>query len=277
MDLLGRRKALSLENDKNMQCNLAICLMHLKKIAEAKLLLQSVHTPCENGQIGESFSRSFDRATQLLRELESVGSLKIVTEKNEELEKTPTLFTQPKRCMQVANKCGHGRWSYAEASNHGCSRKLLFQQEKNCENVHQSEPASGLTSEERIMNTLGDPASVISSDILEVDEPRKDAKGEFSHGSMTSIGDCNNTGKAEDGENRKTWADMVEEDDQESENLLAHHEQGFLSTESILSPQITRVQKLEPLVLEDGYYTQPLHAGRKYKSLLHTSMAERHP
>lgn len=455
--LLSCRKALSLEPDKNMQCNLAICLMHLNKMAEAKLLLQSVTTSCENGQIDDSFSRAFDRATQLLRELESDCSLKIVTEKNEKmydmqkpfllrarrnfrgtsqatirdklpeseipknseiihpyeilnelggelsvpqtvydddnislsgskpkivkspwgsgrrtsnisqkeeecdasfsLEKTSrVLYTQPKRFIRLASKCDHGRWSYAEASSRGCSRKLLFQQEKNCENVCQPESASGLTSEE---NTLGDPAtmnrkaSVISftigvwrRDVLEVDdEPIKDTNSEFSLGSMTPVGDCsrlteaaaensdhkrsrqkrkNNVDYSQDflaSENRKTWADMVEEDDQESEDLLAHHEQGFLSLESILSPKNTPVnnsddddddddkeaggklfgnenrspntilktpcpvkrfesliQKLEPLVLEEGYYTQPLHAGssswRKVQNSLHIAMAE---
>ncbi|KAL3522877.1 hypothetical protein ACH5RR_015711 [Cinchona calisaya] len=64
------RKALSLEPDKNKQCNLAICLIHLNKTAEAKFLLESVRASCINEQMAESYGRSFERATQIIEELE---------------------------------------------------------------------------------------------------------------------------------------------------------------------------------------------------------------
>lgn len=64
------RKALSLEPDKNQQCNLAICLIHLNKTAEAKFLLESVRASCINEQMEESHVRSFERAAQILEDLE---------------------------------------------------------------------------------------------------------------------------------------------------------------------------------------------------------------
>ncbi|KAK6150150.1 hypothetical protein DH2020_017675 [Rehmannia glutinosa] len=63
------RKALSFESDKNKQCNLAICLMHLNKLTEAKFLLQAIRG--ENGHVDESHVKSYERASQMLAEFES--------------------------------------------------------------------------------------------------------------------------------------------------------------------------------------------------------------
>ncbi|XP_021888497.1 protein POLLENLESS 3-like [Carica papaya] len=65
------RKALSLEVDKNKQCNLAICLMHMNRIAEAKSLLLAVRDSPKKRQMDESCAKSFERAYQILREKES--------------------------------------------------------------------------------------------------------------------------------------------------------------------------------------------------------------
>ncbi|CDP12570.1 unnamed protein product [Coffea canephora] len=70
------RKALSLEPDKNKQCNLAICLIYLNKTAEAKFLLQSVRASCVNEQMDESYGKSFERATQILEDLEKQSSVR---------------------------------------------------------------------------------------------------------------------------------------------------------------------------------------------------------
>ncbi|KAL7089540.1 hypothetical protein ACP275_13G191100 [Erythranthe tilingii] len=63
------RKALSFESDKNKQCNLAVCLMHMNKLTEAKLLLQA--TSDNNGRIDETHVKSYERAYQILLEFES--------------------------------------------------------------------------------------------------------------------------------------------------------------------------------------------------------------
>ncbi|XP_027338252.1 protein POLLENLESS 3-like [Abrus precatorius] len=68
------RKALSFEVDRNKQCNLAICLMHMNKITEAKFLLQAVTTASKNRKMDDSFVKSFERATQMLVEMESSPS-----------------------------------------------------------------------------------------------------------------------------------------------------------------------------------------------------------
>ncbi|BAT87693.1 hypothetical protein LR48_Vigan09g180900 [Vigna angularis] len=68
------RKALSFEVDRNKQCNLAICLMHMNKIKEAKFLLQAVRTATKNRKMDESFAKSFERASQMLIEIETTSS-----------------------------------------------------------------------------------------------------------------------------------------------------------------------------------------------------------
>lgn len=70
------RKALSFEADKNKQCNLAVCLMHMNKLTEAKFLLQTI--PSDNGAVDESYAKSYERASEILTEFESQHVLKPV-------------------------------------------------------------------------------------------------------------------------------------------------------------------------------------------------------
>ncbi|TQE12048.1 hypothetical protein C1H46_002442 [Malus baccata] len=69
-------KALSLEPDKNKQCNLAICLMHMNRFTEAKHLLQVVRDSSGNKPMDESYAKSFERAYQMLTELEAQSVLR---------------------------------------------------------------------------------------------------------------------------------------------------------------------------------------------------------
>ncbi|VVB07883.1 unnamed protein product [Arabis nemorensis] len=64
------RNALSLETDNNKLCNLAICLMRMDRIPEAKSLLEDVRQSLENQWKDESFYKSFERATEMLAERE---------------------------------------------------------------------------------------------------------------------------------------------------------------------------------------------------------------
>eukprot|EP00257_Ricinus_communis_P018510 XP_015577246.1 uncharacterized protein LOC8265513 [Ricinus communis] len=77
------RKALSVEPDYNKQCNLALCLMHMNKIPEAKSLLQAVSDSCGSTEMDESYAKSFERAVEMLNDLESVSLLKPVEEERE--------------------------------------------------------------------------------------------------------------------------------------------------------------------------------------------------
>ncbi|KAL2484195.1 protein POLLENLESS 3-like [Forsythia ovata] len=70
------RKGLSFESDKNKKCNLAVCLMHMNKLTEAKFLLQTVRDSSENEHVDETHAKSFERATQMLAEMESHHVLK---------------------------------------------------------------------------------------------------------------------------------------------------------------------------------------------------------
>ncbi|KAJ4842060.1 hypothetical protein Tsubulata_044121 [Turnera subulata] len=62
------RKALSMEPDKNKQCNLAICLMHMNRIPEARSLLQAVEAGSK--PMDDSYAKSFERASEMLTELD---------------------------------------------------------------------------------------------------------------------------------------------------------------------------------------------------------------
>ncbi|XVF86130.1 hypothetical protein PTKIN_Ptkin18bG0016000 [Pterospermum kingtungense] len=64
------RKALLLEPDKNKQCNLAICLMHMNRLSEAKLLLEDVKASSGNEEMDESYSKSYERAVEMLLQSE---------------------------------------------------------------------------------------------------------------------------------------------------------------------------------------------------------------
>ncbi|PIM98312.1 hypothetical protein CDL12_29204 [Handroanthus impetiginosus] len=81
------RKALSFESDKNKQCNLAVCLMHMNKLAEAKFLLQAMKVSSDNANMDESHhAKSYERATQMLAELESQRVLNPIKETARENE-----------------------------------------------------------------------------------------------------------------------------------------------------------------------------------------------
>ncbi|CAK8531413.1 unnamed protein product [Lathyrus sativus] len=82
------RKALSFEVDRNKQCNLAICLMKMNKITEARFLLQAVTTATKNRKMDDSFVKSFERATQMLQEIESTQLVDSVKDKGDKIIET---------------------------------------------------------------------------------------------------------------------------------------------------------------------------------------------
>ncbi|KAL2934631.1 Protein POLLENLESS 3, partial [Bienertia sinuspersici] len=72
------RKALSIEHDRNNQCNLTIFLMHTNRKPQAKILLDAVHASCPKGwsRMGEPYSKSLKQAFKLLADIESQPSYK---------------------------------------------------------------------------------------------------------------------------------------------------------------------------------------------------------
>ncbi|XP_050370058.1 uncharacterized protein LOC126788133 [Argentina anserina] len=72
------KNALALEPDKNKQCNLAVCLMCMNRITEARHLLQAVRNSSGNKPMDESYAKSFERAFEMLTELEQQSVLKTI-------------------------------------------------------------------------------------------------------------------------------------------------------------------------------------------------------
>ncbi|XP_038678813.1 uncharacterized protein LOC119980259 isoform X2 [Tripterygium wilfordii] len=167
------RKALLLEPDNNKECNLAVCLMHMNRVTEAKSLLESVRVASSNKEMDESYAKSFERAVQMLTDLESQSKLKlnpheqedgklqrsfmsprdgklIHTSRNsnlcESLQKgaytspelmrknSEALYTQPKRCLWGFNRDDQVITRRGEV-NGSVNRKLSFQLTVNAESV----------------------------------------------------------------------------------------------------------------------------------------------
>nr|XP_043608321.1 protein SULFUR DEFICIENCY-INDUCED 1-like [Erigeron canadensis] len=142
------RKALSLEPDKNKQCNLAICLMYTDRMIEGKFLLNNVKDSNRSRDVYESYAKSYERAIQVMHELEScsfVTSFSMFLSRNKETDSSEeagndncdsmqpeTPYTYQKPCLlplngipntpytQPCDKAGH--------LNGGCLRKLQFGQ-----------------------------------------------------------------------------------------------------------------------------------------------------
>lgn len=76
------RKALAIEPDNNKVCNLGICLLKQGRVDEAKVLLQSVKPAAggENRWGSDSHLKSYERAQEMLLELEAPSSTTLITE-----------------------------------------------------------------------------------------------------------------------------------------------------------------------------------------------------
>lgn len=92
-------QALAIRLDYNKQCNLVICLMQTGRLVEAKSLLRIVPKPSSNYN-AESYLRSFDRAFEMLEELEKQSTPHAKKEEIKQVESTtpsanvPTLLNE---------------------------------------------------------------------------------------------------------------------------------------------------------------------------------------
>lgn len=95
------RKALSIEPDNNKMCNLGICLMKQGRIGEAKTMLQCVK-PASDGPWGlDSHLKSYERAQEMLKELESQSVCSSFSQENLDSEAVEILQSsvwQPQPC-----------------------------------------------------------------------------------------------------------------------------------------------------------------------------------
>ncbi|CAJ2657932.1 unnamed protein product [Trifolium pratense] len=137
------RKALSFEVDRNKQCNLAICLMQMNKITEARFLLQAVTTATKNRKMDDSFVKSYERAMQMLQEMEStaVPSMDSVKDKGDNKFNESQRFSGRNMSSQYStpnsNSSGkntdtvksrtENNWLDVKESHHSHARRRLYE------------------------------------------------------------------------------------------------------------------------------------------------------
>lgn len=185
-----------LDQDKNMQCNLAYCLLQTHRIEEAKSLLEAVKSSSEDKYMDdESYLKSYERAVSKLIELEQENCpMKVNSDSRNSwnahncfpkpCSQSPMILTQPRSPWRLTKTDQRKKiWNGRIVGN--SSRKLSF--EKNDINSYEYR---------KIYDHLQQ---------VEVDEIKKNS------------GWCQNTA-AElsmlSQLSKKSWADMVEEDDE---------------------------------------------------------------
>ncbi|RIA04040.1 hypothetical protein BRARA_K01812 [Brassica rapa] len=211
------RRALCLEPDKNKQCNLAICLMRMGRIPEAKSLIDAVRDSSAEIESGdEPFTKSYDRAVEMLAEVESKdpedglsdkfyagcsfanGTMKEnkaprnANRNHSHVPPSPAsvrqnsagLFTQPRGCK------GDQKNGVSEEETGGAARKLLFDKPIGSQRVKLLKSGEG---EQHMKGKKLD-----QNMIHDLHEYIKDTA------------DCLKSGS------KKSWADMAEEEDEES-------------------------------------------------------------
>ncbi|XP_060174540.1 protein POLLENLESS 3-like [Lycium barbarum] len=290
------RKALSLEPDKNKQSNLAICLMHLNKITEARFLIQSIKAS-DRRQMDDSCTKSFERATQMLAELESHGTLN--SKEPEDASRPPkNFFTQPRRFSCSVNESN----GFTKDTVNACSRRLLFEQTTNNENVENHNFNKLVSANEMSIKASlvrgqafsrswknGNMKSECDLQPLYYNKWKKNSSGtdasdkislESSKSPTESSADNTSARKFPEDvvtltdtteylestnvklldlaacKSKKSWADMVEED----ELGFQFHETPCKysdANENVDSNIINLGQKIESLCLSEGYHTQP--------------------
>ncbi|KAL7589684.1 hypothetical protein Lser_V15G40455 [Lactuca serriola] len=243
------RKALSLEPDKNKRCNLAICLMYMEKMTEAKFLLSTVKDSNRNRDFEEdSYAKSYERAIQVMEELEmekrrnsdNQSSFSSFLSRHKESDSNEKATTKGRRSNSVSDPgfrrayaspspiCGTPRVPFTQprrrdwerSDSGGCFRKLHFE-------------TSGEV--EREPSKVGDEMTEIPSKVVV---------------------------------EKKSWADMVEEDEQNQNLLDENTDYGDDDDENINEEEgedygdentdcNVMNRKIESLGLQDGYQTQP--------------------
>ncbi|XP_057970259.1 protein POLLENLESS 3 [Malania oleifera] len=205
------RKALSLEPDKNKECNLAICWMHLNRIAEAKSLLQSIKASSGDGLMDESYAKSFERASQILTELLESKSIHKPIEQ-EDYDNCKELQKYNIRGSPFGNHIqnedcfyGFGRGSQFQQNFFTDSCKGNFYSENPSESSMFSENPYARSSAASPIPIVGNPKPPFS-------EPRR---GSWMFNNREEQGNELHKSTAETHKSKKSWADMVEEDEQE--------------------------------------------------------------
>ncbi|KVI04239.1 Tetratricopeptide-like helical [Cynara cardunculus var. scolymus] len=264
------RKALSLEPDKNKRCNLAICLMYMDKMTEAKFLMSTIKDSNRTREMeDESYVKSYERAIQVMNELETEKrcntgkkiSFSSFLSRNKETDSVDKLAKKGnhndpdpgfrKSYASPSPVCGTPRAPFTQPrrrewerqdSGGGCFRRLHFGQ---AAEVIQRKPSGNCSLEVKLPST-GREMSIIPSQ-----EPKEARNG------------------------KKSWADMVEEDEQillksnwnsgdeeyddENEQILLESSRDCWKNDEEYGDENEdcniRSEKIE--CVQDGYQTQP--------------------
>ncbi|KAF7067315.1 hypothetical protein CFC21_073220 [Triticum aestivum] len=240
------RQALAIETDYNKECNLAICMMKMGKVAEAKYLLQAIPYNCND----ENHVRSFARATEVLRELE--------------LQALPSPITQMKsKDSRILLATDVGNLEYLHPQIFSASTQLNYEEpqasisadtenHEDCNSQVLPSPITQLKRKEpqlmvatdgektgqsleeyhdlsRLFNDAATPQSLleklrkrlVKKDRLNISAHNQDqtpSPAECLPSSNGAVDASENPMQEEKrlvGGGRKTWADMVEEDEQQ--------------------------------------------------------------
>ncbi|CAO2205656.1 unnamed protein product [Urochloa humidicola] len=239
------RQALAIETDYNKECNLAICLMKTGKLAEAKYLLQAIPYNCDD----ESHVKSLSRATEVLRELElqslpspitqmKLKESRILLAADVEMLEDPQPQTLSTPLSQLKYKEPHISISENTQKHEDCSSCLpspitqLKREEPQFWATADAEKKEGCAEFQDLSRLFNDAATPHS--ILEKLRKRlvKEAPKINIHDQIQTLTptDClpNSDGNQDASENpvqgsklltkgvRKTWADMVDEEEEQS-------------------------------------------------------------
>ncbi|KAL4573092.1 hypothetical protein LXL04_019885 [Taraxacum kok-saghyz] len=249
------RKALSLEPDKNKRCNLAICLMYMDKMTEAKFLLSTVKDSNRNRDIEEdSYAKSYERAIQVMEELETekrrhAGNqtpFSTFLSRNKETDSNEKA-TKAKRTDSVSDP-GFRR-SYASPSPGGGTPRVPFTQPRR-RDWERADSGGGC-----FRKLHFEKAGEVKTEPLKL--PSRGV-------GMTEI-------QSKDVVEKKSWADMVEEDEQTllesarnwnggddgyGDENINDEEHGDDYGDENADCNITN-GKIESLSMQDGYQSQP--------------------
>lgn len=236
------RKALSLEADKNKQCNLAICLMCMNRLTEAKFLLQVIRASDSQGEMDESYAKSFERAFELFTELETqqdksssfeaekenrCGNVKLLQKKplrnsntsvsdnqfdlDDKKTYTPSVegrgilkspFTQPKRSFCVDN----GNWkkgTYRDEPVSCLPRRLQFEN-----------PADSTNLKSKYLQTNQDGGSIKMINMPVDSTPDRNVPDKKAPDAVDRKETSNNWDFTSF-KSQKSWADIAEEEEEE--------------------------------------------------------------
>ncbi|KAK9075504.1 hypothetical protein SSX86_003828 [Deinandra increscens subsp. villosa] len=225
------RKALSLEPDKNKRCNLAICLMYMNKMTEAKFLLSTIKDSNRRRDMDEeSYAKSYERAIQVMEEFEmenkchTGNQLSFSSFLNRDKE-TDTIDELSKQ--RSDSDPGYKR-SYISPSHMNGTPRVLFTQPRRRE-WEKVDTGGGCLRKLHFEK----PAQVMI-------EP----SGKCSELSVVP--------SSEERKSKKSWADMVEEDEQ----IMLESTAGCCYGDENEDCNIMKGE-IDSFRVQDGYQTQP--------------------